>query len=353
MDFKIPASNKRRPIGTNTTMTAETKKYKKTSENNNQSIESDYYFNDNFSQYFHTQFIRQISKAEACNNNANKATACSVKNNNEAVEYRFTECSGFSQTLNQSQFEDTITPGQRCNPTQALLLPNTQLLCSQRLMVNNSLRCAQKFHNDDEDDNIELENHIDIEQSSQRFLKEVTTLQLNISSMIDETLLANKSVANESQFIEEQFTIFKSSVTLSEYAQRHRSVHEDHQLVNQPELMRIETNEQNVECDDDEESRLLADFVNNEELNVSNDLDRCLSSSKIELNLIENIEANKENVKKISLATTSNINVVPKQLPPVTTSNFCILGPFFGLPLKVKNLIKDFKGIDDLYGEYE
>lgn len=36
----------------------------------------------------------------------------------------------------------------------------------------------------------------------------------------------------------------------------------------------------------------------------------------------------------------------------ITTSTFKRMGPFFGLPLKVKQLIQDFKGISDLYGTH-
>jgi DEAD/DEAH box helicase len=39
----------------------------------------------------------------------------------------------------------------------------------------------------------------------------------------------------------------------------------------------------------------------------------------------------------------------PPRLQVVTASPFCSMGPFFGLPMKVKRLIHEYKGIDDLY----
>lgn len=40
------------------------------------------------------------------------------------------------------------------------------------------------------------------------------------------------------------------------------------------------------------------------------------------------------------------------RLKPISSSTFSEMGPFFGLPNKVKMLIKEFKGIDELYGEF-
>lgn len=37
---------------------------------------------------------------------------------------------------------------------------------------------------------------------------------------------------------------------------------------------------------------------------------------------------------------------------PVPASTFCVMGPFFGLPNKVKSLIREYKGINDLYGMF-
>lgn len=40
------------------------------------------------------------------------------------------------------------------------------------------------------------------------------------------------------------------------------------------------------------------------------------------------------------------------QLRPISSANFSEIGPFFGLPNKVKMLIKEFKGIEELYGKF-
>lgn len=37
---------------------------------------------------------------------------------------------------------------------------------------------------------------------------------------------------------------------------------------------------------------------------------------------------------------------------PVPASTFCVMGPFFGLPNRVKSLIREYKGINDLYGTF-
>lgn len=50
--------------------------------------------------------------------------------------------------------------------------------------------------------------------------------------------------------------------------------------------------------------------------------------------------------KKVIQTQTSHGAV---QLAPVSSATFTEMGPFFGLPLKVKKLIKEFKGIDELY----
>lgn len=52
---------------------------------------------------------------------------------------------------------------------------------------------------------------------------------------------------------------------------------------------------------------------------------------------------------KIPISQTSHGKV---QLAPVSSATFHEMGPFFGLPMKVKALIHEFKGIEDLYGKF-
>uniref|UniRef100_A0A336LTU1 CSON004458 protein n=1 Tax=Culicoides sonorensis TaxID=179676 RepID=A0A336LTU1_CULSO len=54
-----------------------------------------------------------------------------------------------------------------------------------------------------------------------------------------------------------------------------------------------------------------------------------------------------EIVSKYTVKTQSSHG--RNKLAPISSSTFNELGPFFGLPLKVKHLIKEFKGIDELY----
>lgn len=59
-------------------------------------------------------------------------------------------------------------------------------------------------------------------------------------------------------------------------------------------------------------------------------------------------ESFKVESKKTPQTQTAFGNV---KLAPVSSSPFPELGNFFGLPAKVKALIQEFKGIDELYGE--
>ena len=62
------------------------------------------------------------------------------------------------------------------------------------------------------------------------------------------------------------------------------------------------------------------------------------SSSAIVRQRLGELSAKKENLNKFS----------PARLRPAST--FCSMGTFYGLPAKVRKLIKDFKGITELYG---
>lgn len=278
----------------------------------------DNYFNDNFSQFFHTQFFEEISKAEVV-----KLTSDDGLNS--------TQCR-YSQCLEESQFNDSITPGQARFLPPSSQLPN---LTVGSLQLTQPLR--RTVNNDDADENavpteLDGENHV---QCSQIFLNEVSALQMNITSMIDETLMANKLDTSGIGDNEDKFSIFRSNSTMSEYVQLQRLPSAlDAVPVTQYIQVENHTLENNNE-DDDEENDLLAALVMDEnwakiaeKSNVANgQLEKKNSGGKI------------------------NVQAIVKQ-SPVTAANFYVMGPYFGLPLKVKKLIKEFKGIDDLYGKH-
>lgn len=281
----------------------------------------DSYFNDNFSQFFHTQFSQEISKAEVI-----KPTVSDGLNSTQCV---------FSQWPNESQFNDSITPGQT-----RFLPPSSQLPNRTVSNVTQSLRgTAAVNYNDDDDEGSNHavptgssgENRV---QCSQIFLREVSALHTTITSMIDETLMANKSDLSDVSDNEEKFSVFRSNVTMSEYVQLQRA---PSALDAVPLTQYIQVENQVPEATNgyDDENDLLAAFVMDE------NWPKMVANGKIETNgQLEKKNSNGE----------TNAQAVMKQ-SPVTAANFYVMGPFFGLPLKVQKLIKEFKGIDDLYGK--
>lgn len=330
------ASNKRRSLPTeaNTNdkfaVPQDPKKLKAASNQNgigntNTNKPLDTYFNDNFSQYFHTQFFQEISKAEMI-----KSTA--------KDDLNLTHC-GLSQCNDDSQFNESITPGQT-----RFLPPSSQLLNRKVTQSAQPLRSAasvNKIDAEDDDSNDAIEstegNHV---QCSQIFLKEVSALHTTITSMIDETLMANKLDASNVGDSEENFSVFRSNVTMSEYMQLERSP----SAVDAAPLTQYIRAENQVpsevshELDDDNE--LLAAFAMDE------DWPKMVLNGKNETN------SNAAVVEKKNPRSESYAQAVVKQ-SPVTAANFYVMGPYFGLPIKVKKLIKEFKGIDDLYGKHK
>lgn len=125
----------------------------------------------------------------------------------------------------------------------------------------------------------------------------------------------------------------------------------------------VEKNEENV-IDDD------ISLVNNSQVNTSQyrrDLERvfddCENSilqkneavvaglSKIDWDDDDFGHGNQSQVTvmKCTVKTQSSHGAV--KLAPISSSTFNELGPFFGLPITVKKLIKEFKGIEELYGK--
>lgn len=321
-------------------------------QNVNQSL-----FNDNFSQFFHSQFIRLIDGEKLGENTLNT----NVKSNrltNSSIglaklgNYNFTQCIGFSQTLSESQFEQTIQPGQDHSNENS-----NQHLISQCLNAFPSKKIETNY---DEFDEI-----IDELQSSQIFLQEVNALHLNITSMIDETLLANKSYISDkskSNTDVDRFELYTSITTQSEYMQMKRSNYFINTSIQQEKPIK----ENNTESLEDQ---LLANFDHDKLFENSDKLNECIdpNSSAIASLLNDNNVNNVLNLKinqmdsfdidqfdQTEIVKTKDpkaIKTNKQHAKPVTAANFYTMGQFFGLPIKVKDLIKNYKQIDDLYGK--
>lgn len=289
------------------------------------------YFDDNFSQMFtsqqfQTQFTRQTSSSTHNLNETLDRAVDDVKFGG----YNFTQ-TGFSQIIGSSQFEKSLSSGQRIRSSQTIPADssNAQIVQPFELPADN-----------EEPDPFDEQ----IVQSSQIFLNEVTALHLNISSMIDETLNANKTLGIDEQFDTSKFEAYKSEITLSDYVQIKRPSQQ--------------ANRTNFNHSDDQ---ILAEFVDNE-ANVSealndaidpdssalqallNDIEDDVVNSSITENTESNERRQSENFQQNRRTSTIN------PFKPVSSSNFSCMGPFFDLPEKVRKLIKEYKQIDDLYG---
>lgn len=116
------------------------------------------------------------------------------------------------------------------------------------------------------------------------------------------------------------------------------------------------------------EDQFLAGIQEDEDLDISEKLNECIDPDSSALNIFSD-EEDKENVQNEAKKTkeTETAQVVTKtpshssisavkrtetiHHSPVTAANFYSMGPFFGLPMKVKKLIQTYKNIDDLYGK--
>lgn len=325
------------------------------------------YFDDIGSEYFHTQIINKIAEDEK------NATGESSKSNLwTGHEQQMNEYHGFTQTLSESQFEDTITPGQRFALTQIPVVPNGQRTNEYRIhsftLQQNKLNTSNAKFNDDE----ELDEAAYELQSSQIFLDDVSKLNTNIDSdvniSINNSISINYSQLNLSKF--DGFDVSKNNKTFTEYLQLQRSMNiENEHNVNECDLSQLLNDcyqtqyQQEVENAFNECEKTIKDL---EEDSVEKD-DEMLGNMDLDGQMLEKMA--KEN--KLNAKDLAEVSVIPPpkefssdnfkkpigtaQPPrlPVTTSTFCILGPFFGLPKKVQRLIKEYKGIDELYGKFD
>lgn len=370
-------------------------------------------FDDNFSQFFHTQFIKQVDLETSIIENA--------KNKPTSSEYNFTQMDGLSQFFNDTQFETSITSAQRCSIVDSTVNKEENMNDMENgIGTENDEQPIEFIPEDDENvqqNENEIENHAEKDeeddlaiQSSQMFLRELTTLQMNISSIVDETINASKFHSQDFVDPAGQFEVYKSNVTESQYMhlKRPKETIENRSLnmpststgVQQKKIpLAHNTTAINTEMMEDQllaemvfttqvlarnteiliEDQLLAQFDEFNELDVSEKLNECIDPDSSALALLldeeekENNPQNGNNCGNSSENTKENQQIEPKRNQnsenvnhgavarvrqtetvhhsPVTAANFYSMGPFFGLPLKVKKLIKNFKNIDDLYGK--
>lgn len=187
-------------------------------------------FDDNFSQFFRSQFIRQIDADTSIVQNAVDSKHSSTS------EYNFSQIDGLSQFLNDTQFESSITSGQRCTMNESISkgigeIEEVEADRNEKLQFTIQDECLEEpiteekcesGRGNEKKEGEEVEPDCII-QSSQAFLRELTTLQLNISSIVDETINASKFCTQD--FLDPgqyQFDVFKSNVTASQYFQAKR-----------------------------------------------------------------------------------------------------------------------------------
>lgn len=354
-------------------------------------------FDDNFSQFFRSQFIK-IPELETSMTLGQKAL--NFDQSATTSDYNFTQFDGLSQL--DSQLEDSIPLGQRCSfieepeedekaefTLQAVIVDDEQ--CEP--IENPQTTANEEGGNDEEEAEAEF-----TVQSSQLFLKELSALQMNISSIVDETLNANKFCTQD--FLDpsnDKFEVFKSNVTHSQYLHLKRPNEPIKDVATTPKNVSEaaqnthQRNDLNTEMIEDEllaqmvmttqalanntelfEDQLLAAYNEDVDLDVSERLNECIDPDSSALALLSD-EDDKENIENVDAApkvvnipdrkenkTPSNVRhtsfraIQQYEKPnhsPVTASNYYSMGPFFGLPLQVKKLIKTFKNIDDLYSE--
>lgn len=386
-------------------------------------------FDDNFSQFFRSQFIRQISDAETSTiQKAESVTDTSV------CEYNFSEIDGFSQYLNGTQFETSITSGQRCTANESI----DEKRIEAQTVENENWQFASQFEDENQQVNgdqstdahepIEYKNEFEenapekcdsdrecqddcelnkendedadseyVIQSSQAFFKELSTVHLNISTIVNETINANK-ICTQDFLDPAQYQVYKSNVTESQYIHLKRptptqisncgiegSLKDGNDFAADKS---VPSKEINTEMFEDQllaeivlttqalakntdllENQLLATTDEIEELDISEKLNECIDPDSSALEIFSDGD-DKENDRnfQVGFETPKDTKHQPKNVPnstiaaikqtetlhhsPVTAANYCSMGPFFGLPLKVKKLIKKFKNIDDLYGEH-
>lgn len=299
MSFAVP--NKKRP----TKMAIDSPRTTKRSKTKNASKEFDEkynYFNDDCSQYFSTQFDRQINSAES---NQNKVINSTIKNQELA------EIADNDEDLNES-----IPLGQRTLHQNDHDQNDLDDFGSQVDDDKDKFNTAISI-DFDENDGLEITADADVFNSSQLFLNEVSTIQMNINSIIDDALK------------DDRFTLIQNDVTSSQYIQ----------------LTRVseEAEPQKTVAVEDKEVENVAN-ADIEAFSKTNAFDSLLAAG------FEDFEDDNNELND-QKPIINNQNSITNKAHPVTASKFYNLGPFYGLPNKVLKLIQQLKGIDDLYGK--
>lgn len=334
---------------------------------------TDEYFDDNCTQFFRslqTQLVRQPSTSAQNETDAPKQT---VEEANSSA-YNFTQ-TGLSQLLASSQFEESLTSGQRIRPTQAATeYENSQVVTQipRPPEVNADVAVPGNDHDEKDDDNANLM------QCSQVFLNEVTAWHLDISAMINESLNANRIGDIEESFDANKFNVHKRSATCSQYVQMKRPSADavNRTLFNTTDDQLLAgfvaadgTGDADVGIIEAGANELVLNQADvSEELNEAIDLDSSALKALLDdvdddvLNTsvaqaANNRRSNSFQRPSVTLRRDSDSfqrnqnNQANNPSRPVSSSSFGSMGSFFGLPEKVRKLIKEYKQIDDLYGE--
>lgn len=276
----------------------------------------DDYFADNFSEYFHSQFIQQMNKAENGNCSQRKVLNSTITSDlqvNHGIE-----------EISDDDLDELIPLAQRTvhhNETEIIDIDDDNDAIVDKSQIDDEkdeFNTAISIDADDANDlNLDHSSDHGICNSSQLFLHEISAIQINVNSIIDDALN------------DDRFTVFKSNVTSSQYIHLQRNSN-DISPRNDKEISVEENQNKSGMNDDDIEA-----------FNQTNAFDALLAAGIDEFN-------NKSNNNND--ATHQGNNTINK-MQPVTASKFYNLGPFYGLPKKVLYLIQQFKRIDDLYGK--
>lgn len=345
------------------------------------------YFDDD-TQYFHTQFIRKIDEAvRQAPGQQFLVPASPVAPQPNPSIHQLSHCFGFSQDLD-SQYDETITSGQQYKPpsTQATTsaqhstttrqewadsLDNSMLLSADTntaIDVSNDLKDLKSSFLDDNDD--ELLSNIDacVPQSSQQFLSDVKQFvgqndQINSdhSMIFTNTQLDQIDVVN--------FVAYQSNRTMNEYLALQRTMHEENEQNVHEDNFAVDR--QNVstqfhrkfestfnECERTIRGLDETNVLN--ELLVENNVPDYVNNTVLDLNLNYTELAEEFNStysdevirgRMLEMEQQQQTDSFVRPNVPVPAALFCNKGPFYGMPVVVKSLIKEYKGINDLYGE--
>lgn len=375
----IPNNNSKKIAGPSNSAIAQMTAPNATQQNVAQHNDNYRYFDDNISQYFHTQTLRKMDEVV----NAVTKPKCSLIAPQKS-ETRLGHCFGFSQYLTDSDSDedDPVMPGQRYIPPPSQVLGTQSNSIADEVMdaanisdsamfaipavpdlpapildtSMNDLNTAQFLLDDGNDDVFE----------SSQFLNDVKSFVANasVSDNFDDPNWSLTLTSSElGQLCTQNFVVLKSNKTMNEYLQLQRSMEMENEeninqddfnfdLLNQSTQFHRNVEDTFNECertirglDEFERSEMDVGEIRQETDHNAEDINLSDFREEFDKTYLGNGNQFKPNGEAITASK-------PAKLLPVPASNFCNLGPFFGLPNRVKSLIREFKGIDDLYGKY-